>query len=85
MMVRNDEQGQEIIHYFYGNSGQPFQITAVFSSRLGWVKFYYDDKNRRFSMSQRNSAEHNRWILYYIITDVSGTPTHILNSTGMHI
>ena len=85
MMVRNDEPGQEIIHYFYGNSGQPFQITASFSTLHGWIKFYYDDKNRLFSMTHQNSSEGNSWILYYIITDVSGTPTHILNSTGMHI
>ena len=85
MMVRNDEPGQEIIHYFYGNSHQPFQISAAFSTLHGWIKFYYDDKNRLFSMSQRNSSEGNTWCLYYIITDVSGTPTHILNSAGMYI
>ena len=85
MILRNHEQGQEIVHYFYGNSGHPFQVTAAFSTLHGWAKFYFDDKNRLFAMAQRNSSEGNSWNLYYIITDVSGTPTHILNSTGMHI
>ena len=82
MMIRYDESRQEIIQYFYGNRDNPFQVTAVFSSLHGWVKLYYDDKDRLFSISQRNATNATFNNLYYIITDISGTPTHVLNSTG---
>ena len=83
MMIRHNDLGKEIIHYYYGNDNEPFQITAAYSTLHGWTKFYYDDKNRLFSISQRNSSDFTDRTLYYIITDISGTPTHILNSTGM--
>ena len=82
MMIRNDETRQEIIQYFYGNRDNQFQVTAVFSSVHGWVKLYYDDKDRLFSISQQNATNTTFNNLYYIINDISGTPTHILNSTG---
>ena len=82
MIIRHGESEQEIIQYFYGNRDQPFQITAVYSTLRGWTKLYYDDKSRLFSMLQRNPTISNGTTLYYIITDISGTPTHILNSTG---
>ena len=82
MMIRYDESRQEIIQYFYGNRDNPFQVTAVFSSLHGWVKLYYDDRDRLFSISQQNATNTTFNNLYYIINDISGTPTHILNSTG---
>ena len=79
MQIRYDHPEKEIIRYFYGNSEKPFQVSAIFSTRHGWTKFYYDDNDRMFAMSQRNA---NASSLYYIITDLTGTPSHVLNSTG---
>ena len=83
MQIRYDYPEKEIIQYFYGSRAKPFQISAIFSTRHGWTKFYYDDNDRIFAMSQREanvSSLSER--LYYIITDLTGTPSHVLNSTG---
>ena len=83
MQIRYDYSEKEVIQYFYGNSEKPFQISAIFSTRHGWTRFYYDDNDRMFSMSQRNkNASSSTERLYYIITDLTGTPSHVLNSTG---
>ena len=83
MQIRYDHPEKEVIQYFYGNSEKTFQISAIFSTRHGWTKLYYDDNDRIFAMSQRNTNTSSLTEpLYYIITDLTGTPTHVLNSTG---
>ena len=83
MQIRYDYPEKEIIQYFYGSRAKPFQISAIFSTRHGWTKFYYDDNDRIFAMSQRDAnASSLNERLYYIITDLTGTPSHVLNSTG---
>ena len=83
MQIRYDYPEKEIIQYFYGNSEKPFQISAIFSTRHGWTTFYYDDNDRIFAMLHRNTnASSLTERLYYIITDLTGTPSHVLNSTG---
>ena len=81
MQIRNDYPEKEIIHYLYGNRNKPLQITAIFSTRHGWIKLYHDDNDNLFAMLKQDQDTSNKK-LYYIITDISGTPTHILNSTG---
>ena len=83
MQIRYDNPEKEIIRYFYGNDEKPFQISAIFSTRHGWTKFYYDCNERIFAISQNNeNASSLTERLYYIITDLTGTPSHVLNSTG---
>ena len=74
--------GKEIIRYFYGFKEKPFQITAIFSTAHGWRKLFYDDQDRLFAMKVFKEDSSSIGELYYILTDLVGTPTHILNSTG---
>lgn len=82
MQIRAGSPEKEKIRYFYGNRDKPFQITAIFSTRYGWTKLYHDDKDRLFAMLTLDEDVPSNQILYYIITDNAGTPTHILNCTG---
>ena len=87
MQIRYNSEHKEIIQYYYGNREKPFLVTAIFSTHNGWTKFYHDDKDRLFAMShhqQEAQAAASNQKMYYIITDISGTPTHILNSTGKY-
>lgn len=81
MQIRSELPKREIIQYYYGNRNKPFQITAMFSTRYGWAKLYHDDNDSLFAMLALDQDQSSKK-LYYIITDGSGTPTHILNSTG---
>jgi hypothetical protein len=87
MQIRYNSEEKEIIQYYYGNREKPFLITAIFSTHNGWAKFYHDDKDRLFAMLHQpeNQGATTNKQLCYIITDISGTPTHILNSTGKYV
>ena len=87
MQIRYSSEEKEIIQYYYGNREKPFLVTAIYSTHNGWAKFYYDDKDRLFAMlhEKKDQRAITNKQLYYIITDISGTPTHILNSTGKYV
>ena len=88
MQIRYNSEEKEIIQYYYGNREKPFLITAIFSTNNGWTKLYHDDKDRLFAIlyqQEDQQASSTNKQLFYIITDISGTPTHILNSTGKYL
>jgi RHS repeat-associated protein len=72
-VARTDAAGTE--QYFYGNPGDPLQITAVRDEAGVLTTLYYDEAGLLFALQRSGS-----W--YYVATDAVGTPRVISDASG---
>ena len=61
--------------YLYGNSADPFQVTAVRDAAGVLTAYYYDEAGHLFAMRRGTTR-------FYVATDQVGTPRLVLNANG---
>ncbi|NJK73907.1 MAG: RHS repeat protein [Microcoleus sp. SU_5_6] len=75
-VARTDEKGTE--QYLYGNPNHPFQVTAVRDNSGNLSVYEYDNFGSLFALKRDAN-------LYYVTTDLLGTPRVVCDVNGLAI